>query len=188
MTKLIAFSGSIRKESFNKKLIACAVNQFKEKKQEIELIDLADYELPIYNGDLEQSDFPEHAIKLYTKFKESDGFVISSPEYNSSFSSLLKNAIDWVSRPQNNEPALTAFSGKTAMIIAASMGPLGGIRGIYQLRWVLENIMMHVSPTIMALPVAHEAFEEQGCLKDEKYRKMLESAVTTMIELTQKVR
>ena len=187
MTKLIAFSGSTRTESLNKKLIACAVTMFKEKGQEIEIINLAEYDLPIYNGDIEQSSFPDNVTKLYKKFKEADGFVIASPEYNSSFSPLLKNVVDWVSRPQNNEPSLTAFAGKTAMIIAASMGPLGGIRGIYQLRWVLENIMMHVSPSIMALPVAHEAFDENGQIKEEKYKKMLESSVIKMIELTSKL-
>lgn len=187
MVKFIAFSGSIRGASLNKKLTSAAVTLFQENKQEIELIDLADYELPIYNGDLEQSAFPENAVKLYKKFKEADGLVISSPEYNSSFPPLLKNVIDWVSRPQLNEPALAAFAGKTAMIVSASMGPLGGIRGLYQLRWVLENIMMYVSPHIMALPVAHEAFDEQGRIKEEKYRKMLTDSVAKMIALTTKL-
>ena len=188
MIKLIAFSGSTRTGSLNKKLISFTAKVFKENGVELEVIDLSEYDLPIYNGDVEQSSFPVNATKLYQKFKEADGFVISSPEYNSSFSPLLKNVIDWVSRPRNNEPPLTALSGKTAMVIAASMGPLGGLRGIYQLRWVLENVFMHVSPSIMALPTAHEAFDEQGNLKEEKYRKMLADSTAKMISLTNKLK
>jgi len=188
MIKLIAFSGSTRTGSLNKKLVSCAATIFKDKGVEVEVIDLADYDMPIYNGDIDKDSFPENAVRLYNKFKEADGFVISSPEYNSSFSPLLKNVIDWVSRPQNSEPSLTALSGKTVMLIAASMGPLGGIRGIYHLRWVLENVFMHVSPAIMDLPVAHEAFDELGNLKEEKYKKMLTDSALKMINLTEKLK
>jgi chromate reductase len=188
MTKIIAFSGSIRSGSLNQKLVNRAVMLFQERKQNIELISLADYDLPIYNGDIEKDAFPVAATRLFKKFQEADGFVIASPEYNSSFSPLLKNAIDWVSRPQDNAPPLAAVAGKTAMIISASMGPLGGIRGLYQLRWVLENIAMHVSPSLMSLPVAHQAFDDAGNIKDEKYMNMLTDSVTQMINLTAKLK
>jgi len=188
MIKLIAFSASTRKGSLNQKLISQAVEVFKSKGQEVELISLADYDMPIYNGDIEALGIPENAIALTNKFKEADGFIISSPEYNSSFSPLLKNVIDWMSRTQSGQPSLIALSGKTVLLLAASPGPLGGLRGIYHFRQVLENIFMYVLPNVFALPVAHEAFTDEGLLKEEKYRKMLGDSVTKMIDFTKKLK
>ena len=188
MIKLIAFSGSIRKDSLNKKLLAVAVGMVGAKNIEIEVINLADYDMPIYNGDIEASAIPDNAIKLHGHFKKVDGFIIASPEYNSSFSPLLKNVIDWVSRPMKGEKSLSALSNKTVLVISASMGNLGGLRGLYQLRSVLENIGIFVLPTMFSLPSAHLAFDEKNDLSDANYKKMLEDAVGGMIDFTTKLK
>ena len=106
MAKLIFLSGSVRKDSLNKKLVAQAYEFAKELGTDAKLIDLNNYEMPFYDGDLEAaSGLPENAKKLKKEFVECDGFFIASPEYNSSFSPLLKNALDWISRPSEKGEA-----------------------------------------------------------------------------------
>ena len=128
MLKILAFAGSSRKESFNKKLLKIAVLGVQEQGGYVTLIDLADYPMPIFNQDLEQEQgIPENARKLKQLMVEHNAFIIASPEYNSTFSPLLKNVIDWASRAESDEePPLVAYKGKLAVIMAASPGALGG--------------------------------------------------------------
>ncbi|NGX58694.1 MAG: Chromate reductase, partial [Chlamydiae bacterium] len=116
--KILAFAGSAREDSFNKKLIRVAAKSI-EDKAEVTLIDIRDYPIPLYNGDLEAAEgLPKNAQILKKMFIESDGFLISSPEYNSSVSGVLKNLIDWVSRPEDSDDFyLVAFKKKTAAIM-----------------------------------------------------------------------
>lgn len=124
--------------------------------------------MPIYDGDLEASSgLPESAKRLKTLMKEHQGFLIASPEYNSSVSPLLKNTIDWCSRSEPGEASLAAYRGKAAGLLAASGGALGGLRGLIALRMILGNIGVHVLPNQFALPKAHEAFHPDGTPKDE---------------------
>ena len=110
MIKLLAFSGSTRRDSFNKKILKIAVSAAETKGAEITLLDLKDYPLPFYDGDLEQEKgLPENAIKLKEIIKKQDGFLIASPEYNSAFSGILKNTIDWASRPNPAEKNLKMY-------------------------------------------------------------------------------
>jgi chromate reductase len=187
MIKLVALSGSTRKDSLNKKLLAVVVEMVKRSGVDVEIVDLSQYDMPIYNGDIEASGMPINASKLHAIFKSADGFIIASPEYNSSSSPLVKNVIDWVSRPQNGDNALSAFIGKTALLISASMGNLGGIRGIYQLRFILENIMVNVLPNVFALPLAHN-FLNDNTISDEKYLAMLNGSVNEMVSFSKKIK
>src|SRR6056297_1100854 len=100
--KILAFAGSARKESWNKKLIQVATDFAQTAGADVTLIDLADYELPLFNQDLEEKGVPENALKLKELFLSHDGLLISAPEYNSSITPLLKNTIDWVSRPSDD--------------------------------------------------------------------------------------
>ena len=143
MANILFLAGSARKESINKKLARLAATMAEATGADVTLIDLKDYDMPIYNGDLEQENgLPENAKKLKKIFIEHDGFFIASPEYNSSYSALLKNTIDWLSRPhKENEPPLTAYKGKVAALGATSPGALGGLRGLVALRMLLGKIL-----------------------------------------------
>lgn len=165
--KVLAFGGSLRKESWNKMLATRAAVGSREAGAQVTLLDLAAYPLPVYDGDLEASGgLPDNAIKLKDLFLDHDALLISSPEYNSSLSAALKNTIDWVSRPRPAEPPLACFDNKVAGLLAASPGALGGLRGLVHLRSMLSNIKVHVIPDQLAIAKAHEAFAPDGSLKD----------------------
>ncbi|MFC7048374.1 NADPH-dependent FMN reductase [Emcibacter nanhaiensis] len=162
--KILAFAGSMRKASFNKSMVKAAAAGAEEAGAEVTYIDLRNYPLPLYNGDLEAAEgLPCGARKLKQLFDGHDGLLIASPEYNSSYSAVLKNALDWISRPaDHNEPMLNSFVGKQAVLMATSPGALGGLRGLYALRELLMNMMVQVHPNMMALPSAMEEFDEDG--------------------------
>lgn len=167
--KILAFAGSTRTDSFNKKLLSIAAAGARAAAADVTVIDLKDYPLPIYDGDLEAADgLPDTARKLKDIFLAHQGLLIASPEYNSSVSAVLKNAIDWVSRPVQGEKPLECFTGKVASIMAASPGGLGGLRGLVALRSILGNIGVIVLPEQLAVSKAHEAFDAGGALKDPK--------------------
>jgi len=171
--KILAFAGSSRKESYNKKLVKIAAEGARARGAEVMFIDLADLSMPIYDEDLEKRDgMPPNARKFKDLLIAHHGFLISSPEYNSSISALLKNCIDWATRPQVGvtEPPLVAFSGKVAALMSASPGALGGLRGLVTLRMILGNIHTVVIPDQVAIVKAHESFNADGTLKDEKQR------------------
>ena len=191
MTKIIFISGSIRKDSANKKLakLACKIsNQINGV--DAEYIDLSDYEMPIYNEDIEnESGLPETVKKLKRIFEEADGLFIASPEYNSSFSPLLKNTIDWLSRDggESKKP-LSAFQGKIVAISSASPGGLGGLRGLVPLRMLLENIAMIVIPNQLAISASFNAFNDDGDLKDENQKNTLTQIVQKLADTTTKLK
>jgi len=181
--KLIFFAGSARAESINKKLANAACGYASSKGAEAEFIDLKDYPMPIYCGDLEDKEgLPDAAIALKEKLAACDGFFIASPEYNSGYSALLKNTIDWLTRPNpKTEEQLNAFKGKVAAISATSPGGLGGLRGLVPLRSLLGNIGIFVTPTQIAISNGFNAFDENGALSDERQKAMLEACVTELM-------
>ena len=144
--KILAFAGSTRTDSLNKKLVKIAANGAKNVGAEVTFIDLRDYPMPLYDGDLEAKEgLPPNALKLKEIFWQHQGFLIASPEYNSSYSGVLKNTIDWLSRPaSSDEPGLSCFVGRVAAIMSTSPGALGGLRGLAALRQLLENIQVIV--------------------------------------------
>lgn len=184
MTKLLIFAGSARKASTNKKLAALAASTAEKAGAEVTLIDLADFDMPIYNGDIEAaSGLPENARRLKKLFVEHDGFFIASPEYNSSISPLLKNALDWISRPHTeNEPGLWAFSGKIAALGSVAPGALGGLRGLVALRMMLGNIGVTVVPTQVAVPMGPSAFDADGALVPGPQAELLKATVAQFVE------
>lgn len=171
--------GSLRKDSLNKKLAIFATSDFDGV--EIDRIDLAQLDLPVYSEDIENKGFPDSVLDLKKRMIACDVIVFGAPEYNGSISSPLKNAIDWASRPRDGEAMLACFVGKSAGLLAASPGALGGIRGLRHLRQVLSQIQMHVVPKEFALSKAHEAFDDQGKLKDEKAAGMARGVVEQAI-------
>jgi chromate reductase len=143
-SKILAFAGSTRTGSYNKKLVKLGVEAARKAGAEVTLIDLRDFPMPLYDGDLEERDgLPPNAVKLRKLFMEHQGLLLSCPEYNSSISGVLKNTIDWVSRPDPDKPdekPLICFSGKIVALLSASPGALGGLRGLVTVRSILGNL------------------------------------------------
>lgn len=187
---ILAFAGSTRRESFNKKLVAVAAQGARQAGAKVTLIDLADYPLPMFDQDDEAANgMPETAAKLKALFVQSDGLLISAPEYNSSLPAVLKNTIDWVSRSTGDEGplALTAFRGKTAALLSASPGGLGGMRGLVHVRSILGNIGVTVLPDQLAVSQAHEAFDDDGALKDPRKQEQARGIGRGLAEVTAKL-
>ncbi len=187
--RILAFAGSLRKDSFNKNLVQIAVKGARAAGAEVTYIDLRDYTLPIYDGDLESAQgLPEAAKKLKQLFLEHDGLLLSCPEYNSSMTAVLKNTIDWVSRPLPNEPPLAGLAGKVAALMAASPGALGGLRGLVHVRAMLGNIGMLVLPAQVAVGKAHEAMATDGSLKDAKQQASVEELGRGLVNMVAKLK
>jgi len=167
--RILAFAGSARRGSLNRKLIRIAAEGARAAGAEVTLLELSDHPLPIYDGDLEASDgLPPNARRLKELFLAHEGLLIAAPEYNSSITPLLKNTIDWVSRSAPGEAPLACFDGKVAALMSASPGSLGGLRGLAVVRSCLSNIRVLVLPGQVAVPQANDAFAEDGTLKDAK--------------------
>lgn len=183
MAKLLFLAGSARKGSINKKLAQLASHMAEDAGAEAHFIDLADYPLPLFCEDLEEAEgLPENVKKLKAMFIDSDGFFIASPEYNSGITPLLKNLIDWVSRPHTeNEKPLAAYKGKIAALGAVTPGALGGIRALPNLRFILSNIGVHVIPDQVAVSNGFNAFDEDGNLSDERQAEFLKATIETFI-------
>lgn len=187
--QLLAFAGSTRSQSYNKKLVKIAAEGARKAGAVVTMVDLRDFAMPLFDEDLEaQTGPPQGATQLKKLMIASDGFLISSPEYNSSISAVLKNAIDWASRPAAGEMPLAAFSGKTAVIMAASPGAIGGLRGLVHLRAILGNINMIVLPEQRAIPTAHHAFDDDGRLKDNAIHKAVEALGERLAIVTHKLK
>ena len=166
MTKILAFAGSARRDSWNQKLIRAAAAAARRAGAEVTLLDWNDYVLPLYHGDLEaEAGLPEPAQRLKKLFKSHDGLLIASPEYNSSVSPLLKNMLDWVSREWQGESGLVPYQNKVAAIMAASPGALGGMRMLPHLRQILNALGVLVLPGQLSVPKANEAFNQDGSVK-----------------------
>lgn len=185
--KILAFAGSARKDSFNKKLIAVAAAAARDAGADVTLIDLKDFPLPLFDQDLETLGEPENAKKLKALFKSHQGLLISAPEYNSSITPLLKNAIDWVSRQQEGERPLECFTGKTAALMSASPGALGGLRGLVTVRSILGNIGVIVLPNQVAVPKAHDAFQADGSLKDSAQHESVKKLAAGLADILKKL-
>lgn len=168
--RILAFGGSLRRDSWNQKLAAAAVEGAREAGAEVTLVSLRDFPLPLFDQDLEEAaGMPELAKRFKQLFISHHGLLIASPEYNSSITAALKNAIDWVSRTEtDDEPALAAFTGKTAILCSASPGALGGMRALVHVRAILGNLGVTVLPDHVSVSKAHQAFTEEGILADAR--------------------
>ncbi len=187
--RLLAFAGSTRKDSYNKRLVRIAARGAESAGAEVTLIDLADFPLPLFDADLEAAHgMPANAQRLKAMHIEHDGLLLASPEYNSSITAVLKNTIDWVSRPAPGEPPLVAFKGKAAILMSASPGNLGGLRGLVHLRSILANLGMIVLPDQVAIPRASEAFHEDGTLKDPKQQDSVTALGQTLAQFEAKLK
>ena len=187
--RILAFAGSARRESFNKKLLRIAIAGAEAAGAKVTHIDLADFPLPLFNQDDEaEQGLPENAIALKKLFLENDGLLMSCPEYNSSITPLWKNTIDWVSRQAPGEGALAAYKGKVATLMSASPGRLGGLRGLVHVRAILGNIGVVVLPEQVAVSEAHGSFTSDGKHHDQKTHASVEKLGRGLAEFLKKLK
>lgn len=176
MARILALAGSLRADSWNRKLLALAVREAERLGAEIDLVDLKVLALPVYDGDVEDHAFPPAARELKDRIAAAPGLLISSPEYNSSIPGGLKNAIDWASRPPTNP-----FRGKVAALMGASDGRYGTIRMQPHLRQVLHTLGTMVIPTGALIARAQDEFDAQGNLKNENRQREVAQTVAELL-------
>ena len=186
--KILAFAGSLRESSYNKRVVKTAVKGAENAGAEVTFIDLKDYPLPIYDGDdHRENGFPENALKLQRILAAHDGLLIASPEYNGSVPGGLKNMIDWTSRKSDEFGMIEVFRGKVAGIMTASPGAFGGIRCLAHLRGVLTIMLVNVLPMEIAVAKVGEMFEGDGDeMTDEKTKGLLEDLGKALTDLLKK--
>lgn len=180
---ILLFSGSLRKESLNAKLVAVAGQILTTQLDaHITIANLKELALPVYDGDIESAGIPDGVKKLGHMISSANGVVISSPEYNSSIAGSLKNTIDWISRLRP-----VPFERKCIALLGASPGGFGAIRALGQARIPLDALGAFVYPQTFALPKAHEAFVSTGALADSSIQLRLTQLLSSFIEYTKKL-
>jgi len=192
MARILVFAGSARRDSLNKKLAREAARLAREAGAEATFVDLDDYPIPLFHGDLEAAEgMPENARKLRALFLAHDALLVASPENNSSVTALLKNTIDWLSRNlgegRGDDSGLAPWRGKVAGLMAASPGAFGGVRGLPHLRQVLATLGVTVLGTQVAVPRAHEAFGDDGRLVEERVAKSVRALAEAVAQAAGKL-
>jgi chromate reductase, NAD(P)H dehydrogenase (quinone) len=173
--KVLVFAGSTRIASHNRKLAREVAAMAREAGAEVTHLELGDYDVPMYNADLEAKGTPADVMKLKQLFYEHPAWLVCTPEYNASYPALVKNTLDWLSSPVKGDPVWNddfRFSrGKVVGVLSASPGALGGLRSQSHLIPLLLNLHCWVAPQTCALGRAGDAFDEDGHLKDGAAKK-----------------
>lgn len=189
-TPLLVFSGSTRADSLNRKLAQATADLARAAGAQVTLLDLSDFDLPIYNGDLEARGTPADVIRLKEVLHTHPAWIISTPEYNGSYPALLKNTIDWASRPVPGNAdwanGLKPFAGKVVGLLAASPGGLGGIRSLSHLTPLLLQLQCWITPRQFALSKAGEAFGADGQLLADATRAGVQDVIDQVLWATRK--
>jgi chromate reductase len=179
--RILGFAGSLRKGSYNKALLRAAAELLPADTQ-LEIFDLEG--IPPFNQDLE-SNPPAKVREFKAKIKAADAILMAAPEYNYSVSGVLKNAIDWASRPYGDN----AFDGKPVAVMSASIGMLGGARGQYHLRQIFVFLNMHpVNRPEVMVPFVADKVDDKGNLTDAKTRGFIKDLVESLVDSTRKMR
>ncbi|SEL99026.1 NADPH-dependent FMN reductase [Halomonas daqiaonensis] len=181
--RILVFAGSSRTGSYNKALARQAAERIELLGGRPTFIDLRDHPMPLYDGDLEaEQGLPENALVLRRGLADHEGLLIASPEYNGFITPLLKNTLDWLTRPHKGESGLALFEGKLAAVVSASPGGLGGIRSLALIRQLLANIGVTVLPEQLAVARASDALDQDGRLRDEKQLERLDAICRRLID------
>lgn len=181
---ILAFAGSIRQDSVNKRLAKIALHEAEKAGADITWVDLAEYQMPLYCQDYEtEHGVPDSAVALKELMKSHNGFLIASPEYNGSLTGIMKNTIDWMSRPYSDDPRMACFDGKVAGLMAASPGGLGGLRGLSHLRTILAGIGTFVLPNHVAVGHAGTNLVDDESIKDEQLQKAITTLSTELVRV-----
>jgi NAD(P)H-dependent FMN reductase len=187
--KILVIPGSLRSGSLNAKLAAVIAYRLAQDGAEITRLSLADFPLPIYDGDLQtRSGVPKSAVDLKRMIGAHHGVLIVTPEYNSSVPPLLKNAIDWVSRVQDaHESRGQVFRGRAFAVAGASRNRLGGARALSALRLILSACQALVIPNQLALAHAEEAYDDMERLKHAPDLEALGALSRQLIDVSQRL-
>lgn len=189
--KILVFAGSTRQQSFNRRLAAEAAAMVRAAGSEATLLELADLDIPMYNADLEARGTPSDVVRLKRTLWEHPGWIICSPEYNGSYTALLKNTIDWASSPVVADPewqdGVKPFRGKVVGMLSASNGRLGGLRSQSHLAPLLLNLECWLAPRGYALAGAAQAFDAQGALSEAAHRAGVQGVVDQVLWATQRL-
>ncbi len=183
MTKIIALAGSLKANSLNKKLVKIAAKGAEDAGAEVTYVDLADFNIPLFSEDLEAEGVPSGVNDLKRLFADSHAILLASPEYNGSITGVLKNALDWLSRPSKDPNIGSAFQGKVAGIMATSPGGLGGIRGLVHTKDVLFNLGVTINPKTIAVPNAYSVFDNDGNITDADIEANVKNLATQVVEM-----
>lgn len=186
--KILAFAGSLRTESYNKKLVKIAMHGAEEAGGDVTYIDLRDYPLPLYDQEIEDREgLPANAVKIKELMWKNEGFLISCPEYNSGMPAVFKNTIDWASRmASKDEVYLSCFIDKVVTLMSASPGNLGGLRSLVNVRAMFSNIYSLVLPKQKTISQADKAFNSDGSLKDARHQDEILNLGRQLVEFLKK--
>jgi len=186
--KILAFAGSLREKSYNKRVLKVAMEGAKKAGAEVTFVDLKDYPLPLYNADLQDTQgFPPIATAFQRLLLEHDGLLIASPEYNASLPAVLKNTIDWTSRANGNIKLGECFKGKVAAIMTASPGAFGGIRCLAHLRDVLTILLVNTLPSEIAVAKVGGIFDgDTDEITNDNVRIILEDLGKSLADMLRK--
>ena len=183
--KLLIFAGSTRQNSFNRRLVHVAADMARAGGADVTQLELGDLDIPMYNADLEAQATPPDVMKLKQILLEHPAWIICSPEYNGSYTALLKNTIDWASSPVKSDPAwadgFKSFTGKVVGMLSASPGALGGLRSQSHLLPLLINLQCWVAPKALALGRAGDAFDADGKLVNENHRQSVQAVIDQVL-------
>ena len=183
--KLLVFAGSTRQHSFNRKLAAACAQMGRDAGAEVTHLELADFDVPMYNADLEAQGTPPDVMRLKALVHDHPALVICSPEYNGSYTALLKNTIDWISSPVKGDPVWVdgdrSLRSKVVGIVSASNGALGGLRSLQHLAALMLLSQCWLAPKQFAVSRAADAFDERGQLKLPNQHQGVKSVVEQVL-------
>jgi len=170
---ILAFAGSVRKESWNRKVLNVAIQGARDAGAQVTLVNLADYPMPIYDADWHEANgVPENMLRLREKMMQANGLLIASPEYNTSITPLLKNTIDWLSQSVDGVSGNAPFTNKIGALLGASNGAFGTIRALPHVSYILSNLGVFMLP-VVAVPGVGQVFDAAGSITNERTRNML---------------
>ncbi|MDP3673078.1 MAG: NAD(P)H-dependent oxidoreductase [Telluria sp.] len=183
--KLLVFAGSTRLNSWNRRLAAVTATMARAGGADVTHVELADFDVPMYNADLEARGTPADVMKLKQLTYEHPAWIICTPEYNASYPALLKNTLDWISSPVKSDPVwnddFRSTRGKVVGVLSASPGALGGLRSQSHLVPLLLNLHCWVAPTHYALGRAADAFDAQGGLVADTSKKRVQAVIDEVL-------
>ena len=190
--RIVVMAGSRRREALSRRVAVACARALGAAGAEVERIELDDYPAPLYDGDLEAAaGLPEAIVRLQRVLHASDGLLVVNPEYNGSLTPLLKNTLDWCSRPNPADPERSGgkvYVGRVAAVVGSSPGALGGMRVLFHVRDVLGYLGMQVIPQQLAVGKAGEAVGDDERLRDAAQQEMLDTLAGALVDTARRLR